>query len=194
MRNSYTCHTCGTEVFRYGSQFRKFCSRKCMYEGRKGRKHWSYKGVYPGGRYMRRRLDDGRVVQEHRFIMQQHLGRKLSENEHVHHINGDRFDNRLENLQVINHREHASLHASDRRKKGWSRKHACCRRCESDTARYGARGLCDRCFAWARRHHDECEKYGLKYYPYMEVRQRWLLRLRQASLQCPDPESSGSTG
>lgn len=30
---------------------------------------------------------------------------------HVHHINGDTLDDRIENLQLLNHREHARLHA-----------------------------------------------------------------------------------
>ena len=42
--------------------------------------------------------------------MEQYLGRKLETNEHVHHINGDPFDNRLENLEVIEAGEHLRFH------------------------------------------------------------------------------------
>ena len=45
-------------------------------------------------------------VMEHRYVMAEHLGRMLTADEVVHHLNGDRADNRLENHEVMPKRKH----------------------------------------------------------------------------------------
>lgn len=55
---------------------------------------------------------NGRKIDEHRYIMEAHLGRKLERNEFVHHINHNKRDNRIENLTIMTPEEHNKLHLS----------------------------------------------------------------------------------
>lgn len=50
--------------------------------------------------------DTNGYIFEHRYVMEQHLKRRLAPNEIVHHKNGIKIDNRLDNLQVMTQAEH----------------------------------------------------------------------------------------
>ena len=46
----------------------------------------------------------------HRYVIEQSLGRKLLKNEDVHHIDEDIYNNSIDNLLLLTHAEHTSLH------------------------------------------------------------------------------------
>lgn len=87
------------------------CSRSCAraYDAKKNGGHsWTYKGgtsKHASG-YIKELdkthpyADESGYVMQHRLVMERSLGRKLGASERVHHKNGVRNDNRIENLEL----------------------------------------------------------------------------------------------
>ena len=102
------CERCGREFWISPSQDvdgrnKRYCSRYCYNPVKKGR------SISTDGYY----IISGKKV--HRMIMEKHIGRKLLGSEIVHHINEDKFDNRIENLKIVSRSEHNNIHKTFKR-------------------------------------------------------------------------------
>ena len=64
---------------------------------------------------------DNKTVYEHRHVMEKMLGRKLRSDEHVHHIDGDKSNNSIKNLELLSSSEHRRHHFTPDRAKRLSR-------------------------------------------------------------------------
>ena len=101
------CRWCKKEFFTSESrkQIKKFCCQICYANAQRVE--------LPSKKYKRITVNGVRYL-EHRWVMEQHLGRKLSPKEHVDHINRNKHDNRIENLRVLDIRVHGSISAASR--------------------------------------------------------------------------------
>lgn len=91
-----------------GKHAGRYCSLKCANIGKVGQAPAYIPTPHqPGTRkinkqgYIHLKIDHrGGWMLEHRYVMEQVLKRKLLKNESPHHLNGDRTDNRPENLEL----------------------------------------------------------------------------------------------
>lgn len=109
---SRKCEHCGDPLVRRNREWlphfeaRRFCSRRCAGISNNPRvENSEFKD-----RYRQVATPDGRKILEHRWVMEQHVGRRLKRAEQVHHINHDRLDNRIENLELVSSYEHGLRH------------------------------------------------------------------------------------
>ena len=92
-------------------RIRFHCSNRCRGKSWVGANHPRWKGgtwVSKASGYIINSRTNRPV---HRLVIEQHLGRKLRRYEVVHHINHNRQDNRIKNLQLMTWREHAKHHS-----------------------------------------------------------------------------------
>lgn len=125
-----------TKTNRQGQTFCQKCAASQSGRKRKGipnpttvqtnqQKRGSTHPSWRGGRYL---SHDGYVMihirsghsnvgwdsyeREHIYLMEQHLGRSLSKSEVVHHIDGDKTNNNMNNLWLCDQSQHREAHAS----------------------------------------------------------------------------------
>jgi hypothetical protein len=94
-----TCERCGGPLHT-GT---RYCSRKCANQ------RPTTGLVMDGSRCMIICRDRTRVM-FYRGVMAAKIGRLLTRDEHVHHVNGDPSDDRASNLRIVTRSEHMTLH------------------------------------------------------------------------------------
>lgn len=117
------CNNCKKkiEIYRYrkGLYGKIFCNRKCKTEWMKTSPLFKKENNprWNGGRYEERgyvyvnaqnhpnKTRNGYIF-EHRLVMEKSIGRYLDKDEHIHHLNGIKNDNRAENLIIVNNKNH----------------------------------------------------------------------------------------
>ena len=128
---------CGNEISVTEKQAKrkKYCSKRCFYIYRKrpsglkykivsNNKGWFVKGTAPYNKGTAQPVLDKSIgymklrgEKYHRYLMEKLLGRKLRKEEVVHHIDGNKLNNDIDNLELFESKsEHLRFHwATDRR-------------------------------------------------------------------------------
>ena len=134
------CDYCSKEFIRNKSGVdsvkHHYCSKVCFQKSEKGRSinneqreglklgfgSGNKNGNWKGGSYKQSQgytyvlspdhpnADTHGYMLEHRLVMEKYIGRYLAPDEVVHHVNGIRNDNRIENLKLYKKGEHTALH------------------------------------------------------------------------------------
>lgn len=106
----YNCNNCGKPCQKKSGQLKRyknwFCGRECalIFRRKNTKNHLGADGYIHKGK-----------IRLHREIMEKTIGRKLRRTEIVHHINHNKSDNRIENLELLpDQSTHIGIHLKER--------------------------------------------------------------------------------
>ncbi len=129
------CFICKKEIYRMPChlKFRSVCSKECKNKLKSIETSQENNYFWKGGKtnslgYILIKSPNHPFagvrgyVAEHRLVMEEYIGRLVTKNEVVHHINGIKSDNRIENLQLMTISEHRKLHTTGKKRPEHSRK------------------------------------------------------------------------
>lgn len=121
------CGNCGKAIYIQKHLFGKarYCSPACHEQwltktkGRFGVNNFCWKGGVSESSQGYLMITHGKHARkfkyQHRQVMEEYLGRPLESHEIVHHVNGDKKDNRIENLEIMTRAEHIQHHRDELR-------------------------------------------------------------------------------
>lgn len=114
-KNIKVCSYCGKNFHSKGSRPRKYCSNACHHKFSVGKNHPNFRTGECHNKRGSVTIETTRNgiktrIIKHRLIMEKHIGRKLTRDEIVHHIDGNPFNNHITNLSIVSRAKHASIH------------------------------------------------------------------------------------
>jgi HNH endonuclease len=153
------CVICGSEFIRFRPLRGQTCSPRCRANLRR-RLYAEWMPEFPIGTVRTRRCKGGYVYKfrkigkgnkwaaEQRCVYQDAHG-PIPPGMHIHHLNSNTLDNRLENLRLVSADEHSRVHHM---LVGWSKYFDQCKECGTIKRKHRAFGLCIQCYAkqWYR--------------------------------------------
>jgi predicted nucleic acid-binding Zn ribbon protein len=137
-------------VYNYRQNTAKVCSSRCrgILVGKIRRERavpiyrsMGYMYIKKQGHY---RADKQGYVKVADLILEEKLGRPLKDNEIAHHIDNNKLNDKPENLEVMDNREHTLMHHEARRKKENTKSCLICKTVFSRPGRKDAKKYCSR--------------------------------------------------